>query len=92
MRPGEASNDNPFGLVLFQCPTLVLAAGGPGEMFRDSVFPNGCFGSLGMALEAGLELVNITEHQFGIGTPTRRISLEPLGNLCPVHPAHLFAR
>jgi succinate dehydrogenase/fumarate reductase flavoprotein subunit len=37
-------------------------------MYRDSVFPNGCFGSLGMALEAGLELINLTENQFGIGT------------------------
>lgn len=62
------SSDNPLGLVLFQTNALVLAAGGPGELFRDSVFPNGCFGSLGMALEAGLELTNITENQFGIGT------------------------
>src|SRR5690606_983421 len=29
---------------------------------------NGCFGSLGLALEAGIELVNLTESQFGIGT------------------------
>ena len=59
---------NRFGLVLFQSPVVVLAAGGPGELYRDSVFPNGCFGSLGMALEAGLDLVNLTESQFGIGT------------------------
>lgn len=62
------NDDNPLGLVLFQCSTLILAAGGPGELYRDSVFPNSCFGSLGMALEAGLELVNLTENQFGIGT------------------------
>lgn len=60
--------ENPLGLVIFQAPTLVLAAGGPGELYRDSVFPNGCFGSLGLALEAGLECVNLTESQFGIGT------------------------
>jgi succinate dehydrogenase / fumarate reductase flavoprotein subunit len=68
IRPKERNAENPFGLVLFQCATLVLAAGGPGELYRDSVFPNGCFGSLGMALQAGLELVNLTESQFGIGT------------------------
>ena len=28
--------------------------GGPGELYRDSVYPNGCFGTLGLALEAGL--------------------------------------
>ncbi|RYH06671.1 FAD-binding protein [Tropicimonas sp. IMCC6043] len=68
IRPKQRSDDNPYGLTVFQCPTLVLAAGGPGELFRDSVFPNGCFGSLGMALEAGIEVANITEAQFGIST------------------------
>ena len=68
LRPKESSDENPFGLTLFACSALVFAAGGPGEMYRDSVFPNGCFGTLGMALEAGLELTNITESQFGIGT------------------------
>ncbi|MEM7465122.1 MAG: FAD-binding protein, partial [Pseudomonadota bacterium] len=67
-RPKERSEVNPFGLVVFQCSTLVLAAGGPGELYRDSVYPNGCFGSLGLALEAGIETVNLTESQFGIGT------------------------
>ena len=67
-RAGDRSGDNPMGLVLFRCNVLVLAAGGPGELYRDSVYPNGCFGSLGLALEAGLDLVNLTESQFGIGT------------------------
>jgi succinate dehydrogenase/fumarate reductase flavoprotein subunit len=68
MRPKHRTDANPYGLALFQCAALVIAAGGPGELYRDSVFPNGCFGTLGLALEAGLELVNITESQFGIGT------------------------
>ncbi|MSU90366.1 FAD-binding protein [Rhodobacteraceae bacterium 2CG4] len=68
VRSKARGTDNPYGLVLFLAPVLVLAAGGPGELYRDSVFPNGCFGSLGLALEAGLELANITESQFGIGT------------------------
>jgi succinate dehydrogenase/fumarate reductase flavoprotein subunit len=68
MRAAARSEENPFGIVLFTCATLVLAAGGPGELYRDSVYPNGCFGSLGLALEAGITLVNLTESQFGIGT------------------------
>lgn len=68
MRASDRGEDNPFGLALFPCSALVLAAGGPGELYRDSVYPNGCFGSLGLALEAGIELVNLTESQFGIGT------------------------
>ena len=68
IRPKESTEANPMGLALFACNALVFAAGGPGELYRDSVFPNGCFGTLGLALETGLELTNITESQFGIGT------------------------
>jgi succinate dehydrogenase/fumarate reductase flavoprotein subunit len=63
------SAENPLGLGVFRCGALVLAAGGPGELYRDSVYPKHCFGSLGLALEAGIEAVNLTESQFGIGTP-----------------------
>lgn len=65
---GARCTDNPAGLVVYLCSSLVLAAGGPGELFRDSVYPNRCFGVLGLALEAGIQAVNLTENQFGIGT------------------------
>ena len=68
IRAADRTDANPLGIALFICGVLVLAAGGPGELYRDSVYPNGCFGSLGLALEAGIELVNLTESQFGIGT------------------------
>nr|WP_281493225.1 FAD-binding protein [Yoonia sp. F2084L] len=68
IRPKDKSDANPYGFTVFTCTALVIAAGGPGELYRDSVFPNGCFGTLGLALETGLELVNITESQFGIST------------------------
>ena len=60
---------NAHGLAVVLAPNVVLATGGPGEMYRDSVYPKKCFGSLGLALEEGLTLTNITESQFGIGTP-----------------------
>ncbi|WP_058912544.1 FAD-binding protein [Entomohabitans teleogrylli] len=60
---------NPWGLALVTAPNVVLATGGPGELYRDSVYPKKCFGSLGLALEEGLTLTNLTESQFGIGTP-----------------------
>ncbi|SHH20070.1 FAD-dependent oxidoreductase [Marivita hallyeonensis] len=68
IRSKDSTETNPYGLTVYACSALVLAAGGPGELYRDSVFPNGCFGTLGLALETGLELTNITENQFGIGT------------------------
>lgn len=67
-RVQDRSETNPLGLAFFRTDVIVLAAGGPGELYRDSVYPNGCFGSLGLALQAGVELVNLTESQFGIGT------------------------
>ncbi len=62
------NRENPFGFFVLQSNVVVLAGGGPGELYRDSVYPNGCFGLLGLALDAGVELVNLTESQFGIGT------------------------
>ncbi len=64
----RTNHDNPYGLSLVLSPHVILASGGPGELYRDSVYPKNCFGSLGLALEAGLHLTNLTEHQFGIGT------------------------
>ncbi|MDQ8196935.1 FAD-binding protein [Pelagicoccus enzymogenes] len=60
---------NPYGFVFLACQDLVIATGGPGELYRDSVYPHHCHGGLGIALEAGIELTNVTESQFGIGTP-----------------------
>src|SRR3984957_14408821 len=68
IRPKQRTKENPLGLAVFLCDSLVIASGGPGELYRDSVYPRHCFGSLGLALEAGLEAVNLTESQFGIGT------------------------
>ena len=72
MRPKHRTADNPLGSAAFLCDSLVIATGGPGELYRDSVYPRHCFGSLGLALEAGLEAVNLTESQFGIGTSRER--------------------
>jgi succinate dehydrogenase / fumarate reductase, flavoprotein subunit len=72
IRPKSRTDDNPLGLTAFFCDFLVIASGGPGELYRDSVYPRHCFGSLGLALEAGLEAVNLTESQFGIGTSRER--------------------
>lgn len=60
---------NAYGIIYIQCSDLVIATGGPGELYRDSVYPHHCYGGLGLALEAGIGLCNVTESQFGIGTP-----------------------
>ncbi|MCZ5028350.1 FAD-binding protein, partial [Escherichia coli] len=50
---------NPWGLAIVTAPNVVLATGGPSELYRDSVYPHKCFGSLGLALEEGLTLTNL---------------------------------
>ena len=91
IRTTDANENNPLGLVLFLAPVVVLAAGGPGELYRDSVYPNGCFGSLGLALEAGLDLVNLTESQFGIGTRREGFPWNLSGTYVQAIP-HIYSR
>jgi succinate dehydrogenase/fumarate reductase flavoprotein subunit len=55
-------------LAFFACENLVLAAGGPGELYRTTVYPRGQVGIHGLALEAGLVAENLTESQFGLAS------------------------
>ncbi|MGD2175838.1 MAG: hypothetical protein PVJ27_10585, partial [Candidatus Brocadiaceae bacterium] len=63
------------GLVLFNCLNVVVAGGGPGELYELSVYPRGQMGPYAQLLEAGAVAHNLTELQFGIA------SLEPRWNL-----------
>lgn len=56
------------GLTLFQAENVVVATGGPGQLYRDSVLPRDLYGTHGMALRRGALGANFAEMQFGIGT------------------------
>jgi succinate dehydrogenase/fumarate reductase flavoprotein subunit len=77
---------NEYGLIFIRCDDLVIATGGPGELYRDSVYPHHCHGGLGIALEAGIELCNLTESQFGIGTPRTKFPWNLSGTYVQVMP------
>jgi len=77
---------NAYGLIFIRCEDLVIATGGPGELYRDSVYPHHCHGGLGLALEAGVELCNLTESQFGIGTPRTKFPWNLSGTYVQVMP------
>ena len=64
---GDASEDG-FALNVFLCENLVLAAGGPGELYETTVYPKGQVGIHGLALKAGLAAENLTESQFGLAS------------------------
>lgn len=57
-----------FGLVLVNAVNVVLATGGPGGLYRTSVYPESQIGSLGPALAAGAAARNLTESQFGLAS------------------------
>ncbi len=63
------------GLEVFLASSVVLATGGPGQLFRYSVFPPGQVGGLAVALRAGAAAGNLTEWQFGIASTKFRWNL-----------------
>lgn len=77
---------NEYGLIFICCRDLIIATGGPGELYRDSVYPHHCHGGLGIALEAGIQLCNLTESQFGIGTPRAKFPWNLSGTYVQVMP------
>lgn len=87
---GRDRSTNAFGLKIILCNRLVLATGGPGELYRDSVYPKNCFGSLGMAIEAGIKVSNLTESQFGIGTRRTEFPWNLSGTYVQVIP-HIYS-
>lgn len=64
----ERVDEESFGLTVFLCRNLVLAAGGPGELYEVSVYPKDQVGIHGLALAAGLKMHNVTELQFGLAS------------------------
>jgi succinate dehydrogenase/fumarate reductase flavoprotein subunit len=53
---------------VFLAANVVLAAGGPGELYKTSVYPAGQVGLHGLAFKAGLVAENLTESQFGLAS------------------------
>ncbi len=64
----KALNSKNYGINIFQCENLILAAGGPGELYKTSVYPKGQTGIHGLAFAAGLAAENLTESQFGLAS------------------------
>ncbi len=68
-------DDDNFGLMVFAAQNVIMATGGPGELYARTVYPQGQMGAHGVCFEAGLVGVNLTESQFGLA------SIEPRWNL-----------
>jgi len=62
-------------LVIFQAENIVMGTGGPGGLYKTSVYPKKHLGSTGIALEVGARAVNLTEWQYGIASTKFRWNL-----------------
>ena len=55
-------------ILLIRTRSIVLATGGPAGIYADSVYPECHTGSSGLAIEAGAELCNLQEWQYGLAS------------------------
>jgi succinate dehydrogenase/fumarate reductase flavoprotein subunit len=61
-------DESNYAVNVFLGENIVLAAGGPGELYKTSVYPKGQLGIHGLAFKAGLVGANMTESQFGLAS------------------------
>jgi len=78
-----------YGLVIVNAENVVMATGGPGDMYKISVYPHGQIGNHGIALRAGAVANNLTESQFGLASTKFRWNLS--GTYQQVVPAYFSA-
>ena len=57
-----------FGLRVIVADSVVFGVGGPGGLYASSVYPEVHSGAIGLAIEAGVPCVNLTESQFGLAS------------------------
>ncbi|HUW19097.1 MAG TPA: FAD-binding protein [Sedimentisphaerales bacterium] len=73
-----------YAINIYLCRNLVLAAGGPGELYQTSVYPKGQLSIHGIAFRAGLTAENLTESQFGLASTRFRWNVS--GSYCQAIP------
>ncbi len=71
----EVTPDNPGGLAVILCGSLIWATGGPSAVYHSSVYPESQNCSLGAPLLAGVSAINLTESQYGIASVKFRWNL-----------------
>ncbi len=62
------AQQNEENRVLIGCANLILATGGHAAVYADTVYPVGHTGSLGLAVQAGAKMQNLTEWQYGLAS------------------------
>jgi succinate dehydrogenase/fumarate reductase flavoprotein subunit len=65
---GALTVDNDGNFSAYAAENVIFAVGGPGGLYKTSVYPAVQFGGIGIALLAGARARNLTESQFGIAS------------------------
>ncbi len=60
--------DHDGNLEAYQCENMIFAVGGPGGLYKTSVYPPVQSGAIGLALMAGARAANLPESQYGLAS------------------------
>lgn len=64
----QETADGEDRFVLIGCVNCILATGGHAAVYADTVYPQGHTGSLGLAVQAGAKMQNLSEWQYGLAS------------------------
>ncbi|MBD3385374.1 FAD-binding protein [candidate division KSB1 bacterium] len=64
----NALDQDNFGLKFFHVNNIIFGVGGPGGLYKTSVYPKVHIGAIGLALEVGAKARNLTESQYGLAS------------------------
>lgn len=84
---GVIAVDEIGGLLVYAADNVVFAVGGPGGLYKTSVYPNVHTGAIGVALEAGAKARGLPESQFGLASTEFRWNVS--GSYMQVIPAFI---
>lgn len=62
-------------LSVIRCSNVILCTGGPAGIYKNTVYPESQHGATGLAIEAGAELSNMEQWQYGIASTSFRWNL-----------------
>ncbi len=65
---GAIAVGNDDQLELYRAENVIFAVGGPGGIYRTSVYPDCHTGAIGLALREGARAANLPESQFGLAS------------------------
>ncbi|MBP3333922.1 MAG: FAD-binding protein [Clostridia bacterium] len=70
-----AINTKSLEISVISCQNIILCTGGPAGIYENTVYPESQNGGTGLAIDAGADMVNLEEWQYGIASTKFRWNL-----------------